>query len=164
LKRFLKKRFLGIPFFAILAVLLATVVAAASVIISNLWTSPNIVVTPPPIIISSADFTEDRNIYIDEVMYASVNTKNTSEQSYTDVLFEFTIYKNTTIATDDAVLEYSIVTDEWLSLPLTLDDGKLVGSMVSAYPISAGYDWTTQIKATFTTAGIYHAEVQAVGN
>ncbi len=176
MKKFLKKRFLGIPLFAILSVVLVGTVALAVVTISNLWTSPDITVTkepiPPPdnelLVISSPDFTEARSIYKDSHTYISVQTVNPSPSGapgYSDVLFEFAIY-NAGIAEGDVILEYrEVVGGDWLPLALTQGESKLVGTFGPAggFPVGYGYDVTTEFRAKFTKTGIYYAQVQAVG-
>lgn len=172
MKRFLKKRFLGIP---ILAILLTVVVGAAvlAAAISNLWISPDITVEPvpppanEPLVISSPDFTTPRSILVGQATLAGVNLTNPSPSGapgYTGVLVEFSIYdkSDNTIVPSDIVLEYQ-EDDTWYVLTLTQDTGVLTGTFGPAggFPVGYGYNVTTPLRATFATPGIYYATAQA---
>ncbi len=160
----------------IVSVLVAGGVFAFAAVISNLWTSPNITVTAPsppppgnsPLVISSPDFTTPRSISTGEATLAGVNLSNPSPSGapgYTGVRVQFTINK-TGIAVSDVVLQYSVDAGvNWLPLTLTQNGtDALIGTFGPAegFPVGDGYNVTTPLRATFTTAGSYYATAQAI--
>jgi len=174
MKKFLKKRFLGIPIFVILLTLVVGVAVLAATI-SNLWTSPDITVEPVPppppaneaLVISSPDFTTPRSILVGEATLAGVNLTNPSPSGapgYTGVLVAFSIYDRSddTIVPSDIVLEYQ-EGGTWYVLTLTQGTGVLTSTFGPAggFPVGYGYNITTPLRATFATPGIYYATAQA---
>lgn len=163
--------------FLMVALALTVGMVCASVLISNLWTSPNVTVTTPPpgnqpLAISSPDFTSPGAVHIGDPFYLSVETVNPSESGapgYTGVTFNIRIYDTSdgTIAPTDVTLWYNTGTvgsPIWTELTLAQGTGMLTATFgpPGGFPVGYGYDVTTQFKATFDTAGTYHAEVEAV--
>ena len=166
-------------FIPIMSVLLVGILVGgvfAAVSISNVWISPDITVTvyvpPTPsnldLIISSPDFTTTRNVTTGEATLAGVTLTNPSPDGapgYTGVKVQFTINK-TEIVVSDVSVEYSIDAGAtWLPLTLTQSGAnELLGIFGPAegFPVGYGYNVTTPLRATFATAGVYHATAQAV--
>ena len=179
----LSHRVLTFVIVAVLSVVMTVGTVFAAVAISNVWQSPTITVvtsppsgggggTPPtlPLVVGSADFTTDQNITQGYFYDFSVNLSNPSavgSASYPAVRVQFDVTKTDgAIASGDVELWYkeSPESSVWLSLPVTLVDAKLTGLFgpESGFPVVAGYDATTPIRAKFNTLGTYDADAYAI--
>lgn len=178
MKKFLSKKWLGIPLFAIIAVILAVGVAAAAVVVytpvSNLWTSPQVVVTVTHVpeldqlAISSswtANATSPTEIAFDFPV-TLVNTSEVGAPTYNNVTVDIKIWNATNdINPADLTLQYFDGTT-YQTIPTTAVNSagiKLETTFgpSTGFPVAPGYNVTTQFRVVFHKAGTYVASAQA---
>lgn len=144
-------------------------VVVAAVAISNLWLSPNVnVYEPQKLVVGSPGFTA-QNIEVGSTYAFNITLSNPNTyKGYTGVTvhIRFLDASDNAIAPEDVTVEYYNGTS-WLALAFVQEGASAISSVLEpsgGIDTPPGYSATTQLRATFNTAGLYHVEAQAYGD